>query len=52
MTNPNNCNFLDIIFKTLRLLAGKFVGHNEDDLRVTDTWKLNTAENVRVGLPV
>ena len=33
MTNPNNRNFLDIVFKARRLLACKFVGHNEDELR-------------------
>ena len=32
MTYPNDCNFLDMIFQTLRLLADKFVGHNEDIL--------------------
>ena len=37
MTHPNNCNFLDMIFKTLRLLAGRFVGHDKDDSRVAET---------------
>lgn len=42
MTNPNNCDFLDIVFKPLRLLACKFVRHNEDDIRAAGTWELNT----------
>lgn len=41
MTNPNNCDFLDIVFKTLRLLAYKFVCHNGDDIRAAGTWELN-----------
>lgn len=41
MTNPNNCDFLDIVFKTLRLLAYKFVCHNGEDIRAAGTWELN-----------
>lgn len=41
MTNPNNCDFLDIVFKTLRLLAYKFERHNEDDIRAAGTGELN-----------
>lgn len=37
MTYPDDGNFLDLVFKALRVLAGKFVGHNEDDSRVAET---------------
>lgn len=42
MTNPNDCNFLEEIFSTLWLLASKLVGHNEDDLRIAETWESDT----------
>jgi divalent metal cation (Fe/Co/Zn/Cd) transporter len=32
MTYTNDCNFFDMVFQTLRLLAGILLGHGADEL--------------------